>query len=44
MKVLVQSFSFRRTGYPADKTGHGGGFIWRKITGREKIREHKLLF
>lgn len=28
MKVLVQSFSFLKTGYPEDKTGHGGGFVF----------------
>ncbi len=28
MKVLVQSFSFNRTGYPKDETGHGGGFVF----------------
>ncbi|OGN02198.1 MAG: hypothetical protein A2655_02650 [Candidatus Yanofskybacteria bacterium RIFCSPHIGHO2_01_FULL_43_42] len=28
MKVLVQSFSYVRTGYPADKTGKGGGFVF----------------
>lgn len=28
MKVLVQSFSFNRTGYPRDKTGKGGGFVF----------------
>ena len=28
MKVLIQSFSFRRTGYPTDKTGKGGGFVF----------------
>ena len=28
MKVLIQSFSFNRTGYPIDKTGKGGGFVF----------------
>ncbi len=28
MKVLIQSFSFLRTGYPEDKTGKGGGFVF----------------
>ncbi len=28
MKVLIQSFGFRRTGYPVDKTGKGGGFVF----------------
>ena len=28
MKVLVQSFSFRRTGYPKDEVGKGGGFVF----------------
>lgn len=28
MRVLIQSFSFHRTGYPADKTGKGGGFVF----------------
>ncbi|MEK7076279.1 MAG: RNase adapter RapZ [Patescibacteria group bacterium] len=28
MKVLIQSFGFQRTGYPADKTGKGGGFVF----------------
>lgn len=28
MKVLIQSFSFQRTGYPIDTTGKGGGFVF----------------
>jgi len=28
MKVLVQSFSYQATGYPKDKVGNGGGFIF----------------
>lgn len=28
MKVLVQSFSYLRTGYPKDTTGKGGGFVF----------------
>ncbi len=28
MKVLIQSFGFTRTGYPEDKTGKGGGFVF----------------
>ena len=28
MKVLIQSFSFQRTGYPKDETSKGGGFVF----------------